>query len=485
MAQRAARPVNLLLYRRMPAAGRASLLLLHERVLMSYRNLTLLLVTMLISYACYVRAEQNPYARYVAAGFSAIDRWALEDAPDQELFNGAMHGMVSVLHRLGDEHSEFVDAGQQAAFNEDYDQEFGGVGVRLRMLGEPPLPTVIGLPERGSPADGADIRLGDRIEAVDGTATAGLDLEQITAMVRGPVGEPVVLSIRRPGSSEPHVETLVRATIQVESILGDVRQADGGWDFLISEQPRIGYVRIIKFGDKTAAELSRILADLTADGLDGLIIDVRDDAGGSLDAAIEISDLFLPAGRPIVITRDREGNERDRYISTGAGQYTELPLAVLVDRNSASASEIVAACLQDYRRAVVMGERSFGKGTVQRVMWVESGRSLLKLTTASYWRPSGKNIHRMPQDTAADQWGVTPDEGFAVKLDDEAYKAWRSYRQRRDLVGEGLDAALAAELTRAEGEVPADYVDEALRRAVVYLSGKSADSVTSSADATL
>ncbi|RIK75074.1 MAG: hypothetical protein DCC67_15790, partial [Planctomycetota bacterium] len=397
---------------------------------MSYRNLMLLCGAVLVSYACYVRAEQNPYARYVAAGFSAIDRWALKDAPDQELFNGAMHGMISVLHRLGDEHSEFVDAQQQAAFNEDYDQEFGGVGIRLRMLGDPPLPTVIGLPEPGSPAEGADIRLGDRLEAVDGTATAGLDLEDITAMVRGPVDEPVTLSIRRPGADQPHVVTLVRAVISVESVLGDVRRKDGRWDYMISRQPRIGYVRIIKFGDKTAAELSRILSELTAEGLEGLVIDVRDDAGGSLDAAVEISDLFLPAGRPIVITRDREGRERERYQSTGSGQYTQLPLAVLVDRNSASASEIVAACLQDYGRAVVVGERSYGKGTVQRVMWVESGRSLLKLTTATYWRPSGKNIHRMPGDHPGDEWGVTPNEGFAIQTTDEQYETWRRFRQR-------------------------------------------------------
>jgi carboxyl-terminal processing protease len=436
---------------------------------MSYRNLMLLLATVLVSYACYVRAEQNPYARYVAAGFSAIDRWALKDAPDQELFNGAMHGMISVLHRLGDEHSEFVDAQQQAAFNEDYDQEFGGVGIRLRMLGEPPLPTVIGLPERGSPAEGADIRLGDRLEAVDGTATAGLDLEKITAMVRGPVDEPVTLSIRRPGADQPHVITLVRAIINVESILGDVRLKDGRWDFIVSDDPRIGYVRIIKFGDKTAAELAAILAELTRDGLAGLIIDVRDDAGGSLDAAIEISDLFLPAGRPIVVTRDRDGQERERFLATGAGQYTELPLAVLVDRNSASASEIVAACLQDYKRAVVIGERSYGKGTVQRVMWVESGRSLLKLTTASYWRPSGKNIHRVPEDSEADQWGVKPDDGYGVTLSDDEYKTWWTYRQRRDLIGEGLASELAAELTKADGEIAADYVDQGLQMALKYL----------------
>lgn len=437
---------------------------------MSYRNLMLLLGMMLISYACYVRAEQNPYARYVAAGFSVIDEWGLARAPDEELFNGAMHGMISVLHRHGDQHSEFVDARQQAAFTEEYDQEFGGVGIRLRLLGSPPMPTVIGLPEPGTPAADADINLGDRIEAVDGTATAGLSLEDVTRMVRGPVGGAVTLTIRRPDAETTHAVTIDRAVINVESIVGDVRGPDGKWNFLVSEDPRIGYVRIRMFGDKTAEELSTILADLTKDQeLAGLIIDVRDDAGGSLDAAVEISDLFLRAGRTIVSTRDRDGKIRDRYLSTGAGGYANLPLVVLVDRNSASASEIVAACLQDYDRAKIIGERSYGKGTVQRLMHIESGRSLLKLTSATYWRPSEKNIHRMPEDTEANEWGVTPDDGFAVPMTEEESELWRNYRNRRDLIGEGLESELAQELTKQDGAVPADYHDLALERAIEFL----------------
>jgi carboxyl-terminal processing protease len=436
---------------------------------MSYRNLMLLLGTAVISYACYVRAEQNPYARYVAAGFSVIDRWALEEAPDQELFNGAMHGMVSVLHRYGDQHSEFVDAKQQAAFSEDYEQQFGGVGIRLRLLGEPPTPTVIGLPEPGTPAAKVDIQLADRVEAVDGRPTAGLSLEEVTSMVRGPIGEPVALTIRRPGAEQTHVVRIVRDIINVESILGDVRGKDGRWKFLIREEPRIAYVRIQKFGEKTALEMEEILRRLSRDGLDGLIIDLRDDAGGSLDAAVEISDLFLPAGRPIVLTRDRNKTVRDRFVSSGTGRYVELPLAVLVDRNSASASEIVAACLQDYERATIIGERSYGKGTVQRLVPTESGRSLLKLTSATYWRPSGKNIHRMPEDDESAEWGVSPDSGFEVKFDDEAYKTWRNYRLRRDLIGDEGDASLAAALNREDGEIPADFRDAALERAIEYL----------------
>jgi carboxyl-terminal processing protease len=147
---------------------------------------------------------------------------------------------------------------------------------------------------------------------------------------------------------------------------------------------------------------------------------------------------------------------------------------VLIDRNSASASEIVAACLQDHDRAVVVGERSYGKGTVQRLMRLESGRSLLKLTSATYWRPSGKNIHRMPGSGVEDEWGVTPNPELAVSLDDDEYEAWRGYRVRRDLIGEDVDSELAAALDLADGAVPAKFVDRTLQRAVEHLQSKLA-----------
>ena len=225
---------------------------------MSHRNLLLLLGAVVISYACYVRAEQNPYARYVAAGFSIIDRWALENAPDEELFNAAMDGMVDVLHKYGDEHSEFIDASRQAAFNEEY-----RAGVRRRR----PAAVAAG---RAAAADGhwparAGHAGGRRRTSSWATAfrrstaksTAGVTLEKVTDLVRGPKGTPVTLSILRPGETTPRTVDVQRDVITVESVLGDVRGPDGRWNYVVSEQPRIGYARIDKFGDKTAAEARR------------------------------------------------------------------------------------------------------------------------------------------------------------------------------------------------------------------------------------
>lgn len=441
---------------------------------MSHRNLLILLATLVVSYACYVRAEQNPYARYVAAGFSIIDRWSLENAPDQELFNAAMDGMVAVLHRHGDEHSEFIDAQRQSAFREEYEQEFAGVGLRLRLLGDPPLPTVVGLPEPGTPAAESGVQLADRLTAVDGKSTAGLTLEEVTSLVRGPTDSMVTLALTRPGEAVERVVEVRRAVINVESVLGDLRGDDGRWNYLLTAEPRIGYARITKFGDKTADELATIIADLSAEQeLAGLIIDVRDDPGGALDAAVAICDLFLPAGETIVTIRGRDATVRERALSTGSGN-AKLPLAVLIDRNSASASEILAACLQDHRRAAIVGERSYGKGTVQRLMRIESGRSLLKLTSATYWRPSGKNIHRMPDDPPTGQWGVMPDPRLAVSLTDQEYSDWRGYRIRRDLIGEDVDSDIASALDLADGAAPRDYVDRTLQAAIDHLRGQAA-----------
>ncbi|TWU25490.1 S41 family peptidase [Bythopirellula polymerisocia] len=439
---------------------------------MSLRNLLYFVAITLLSYVCYVRAEQNPYARYVAASYSVIDRWSLVSPPDQELFDGAMNGMIEVLNKRGDEHSMFVDQLERDNFQEDLIQEFGGIGVRILQLGDPPQLTVIGPPEPGSPAFSADIRAGDRIVAIDGQPTDEMKMRDVLRLVRGAIGSPVTLSVIHPGEKDPTDVKIVRAVITVESVFGDLRDEQNKWQFLVPGDNRIGYVRIAKFGDKTLDEFTDVLAELNSAGIKALILDVRDNYGGTLDAAVGISDLFLRAGQPIVTTRDRDGEIRDRFVSTGRGGYHDLPLAVLINHNSASASEILAACLQDYNRAVIIGERSYGKGTVQRIMQIESGRSLLKLTSATYWRPSGQNIHRMADAKESDSWGVKPDAEFEVLMDEDQYLTWRKYRYRRDLLGEHQDGPLAIQFDEQDGKIPEQFTDEALDLAVGYLESQ-------------
>ncbi|MAT71003.1 MAG: peptidase S41 [Planctomycetaceae bacterium] len=449
---------------------------------MPRRNAVLLLVVTLIAYACYVRAEQNPYARYVAAGFSMIDRWALYNEPnqrqfDQQLYAAAMEQMVEVLRARGDEHSMFVPATLKDRYREVLTQEFVGIGIRFRLLGEPAVPVVLGPPEADSPALAAGLRSGDRIVAVDGQATAGLDNDAIAQLIRGPQGSTVTLTVERSDAEEPLEISVERSVIFTASVTGVSRLSDGGWRYRLPGLPGAAFVQITKFGDKTLEELDAILAELAAEpeGLAGLVIDLRGNGGGTLDAGVGISDLFLRAGRPIVTIRGRGGKVEEKFVSTEAGDYAELPLAVLIDQDSASAAEILAACLQDYDRADIVGARSYGKGTVQQVLRLEGGRSLLKLTFATYWRPSGKNIHRMPDDGPDAQWGVSPTPGCEVHLEGDDLTTWLHFRLRQMTIGDAESPELAAALDEAEMAVPADYVDQALVLAVERLAARMSE----------
>ena len=165
----------------------------------------------------------------------------------------------------------------------------------------------------------------------------------------------------------------------------------------------------------------------------GLVLDLRDDPGGYLNAAIDVCDMLVPSG-VIVTTRGRDGRISHTYAASGDAPFTDFPMAVLINQNSASAAEIVAACLQDHHRAVIVGQRSYGKGTIQEIIDLESGCGAMKLTTASYWRPSGQNIARPHNAGPEDTWGVTPDEGYEVAVKDDDFNRWQLWRFHRDAV---------------------------------------------------
>jgi carboxyl-terminal processing protease len=226
-------------------------------------------------------------------------------------------------------------------------------------------------------------------------------------------------------------------------------------------------VRIASFGDRTAQQFATVMKELAGRGVQGIVLDLRDNVGGGLASAVAVSEMLLPAGKTIVETRGRDEILRQRYATKSDGIYSKLPIAVLVNQNSASASEIVAACLQDHRRAVVVGQRSFGKGTVQQMLPL--GKSLLKLTWAGFRRPSGANIHRAHNAAESEVWGVLPDDGFECVLSPEEFAAYRDYRSRRDnpdLPEGGLHASNGA---AAEVESADDFVDEPLRIAERFL----------------
>jgi carboxyl-terminal processing protease len=436
---------------------------------MSQRNLLILLLATALSYVCYVRGEQNPYARYVADGLAAIDRDSLEPVPDRELFQGAMDGMVKVLRRYGDDHSQFLAEEDAAPLRMEIRQEFGGIGVRIGLEGEPPRPTIVAPPDPGTPAARENLLPDDRILSIDDQTTEGMKMSDVLRLMRGRPGTSLRLTIQHKHESAPRTVELVREIINIESILGDQRGEGGRWQFALQADPRIAHVRIAFFGDHTATELARVLDEVTAHGAQAVVLDLRDNAGGVLEAAVAVCQMFLDDGKMIVETRGRGHDLRQQHATSGDGSYTTLPLAVIVNQNSASAAEIVAACLQDHRRAAVVGERTYGKGTVQQLVQLESGRSLLKLTWASFWRPSGAKIHRTAGGNEDDSWGVMPDPGLERKLSSDEYAVYRKYRSRRDVLRANQPGN--AQLNE-DSSVPTDYIDEPLQLAVEHLQDK-------------
>ena len=433
---------------------------------MTLRNLFALIGIVGVSLACYneARLQSGTYERMFqtfAQVMDEVDRHYLEEVDQQELFEGALKGMVSTL----DQYSAYVGPQEYVEFRESLSQKFGGIGIYVLMDEESGLLTVAS-PLVGTPAFRAGVLAGDKIVAIDGQSTEGFTMDDALHRLRGEPGTSVRLSVLHDGAGQTEDILIERDTIKVDTVLGDVQRADGAWDFLLSEEDRIGYVRVTSFAEQTVDELTAAIAQLEQQNAKGLIIDLRNNAGGLLSAATQTCDMFLESG-VIVTTRGRDDTVRDRYEAYSGSVARGWPIAVLVNNYSASASEIVAACLKDHGRAVVVGERTWGKGTVQEVIMLRDGKSVLKLTTASYWRPSNQNIHRRADAEEDDQWGVRPNEGYEVKLDRDEFVRMMTERRRRDTQVAG---AVQDEIDpSAEEEAAEPFVDRQLERALEYI----------------
>ncbi len=354
-----------------------------------------------------------------------VQRNYVKEVDRRKLVEAAIKGVLSEL----DPYSTYISPDELRQFESSVESEFGGIGItistddgQLRVLS----------PLAGTPAYRAGMIAGDAIVEIDGKSTADLSLDDAVKQLKGEVGSHVTLVVIHPGQSERKTVTLTREVVHVPTVLGDRRKEDDCWDFLYDHAKKIGYVRITGFSRDTGEELKRALQELTGEGVKAMILDLRFNPGGLLSSAIEVSDLFVSEGR-IVSTKGRNSAERV-WNAHKEGSFEGFPLVVLVNRYSASASEIVSACLQDHHRAVIMGERTWGKGSVQNVIPLEENQSALKLTTAAYKRPSGKNIHRFPGAKEEDEWGVMPDKGFLLRLSDEDLVAQMEDRRQRDIL---------------------------------------------------
>ena len=309
-----------------------------------------------------------------------------KDMTYRQLVYSALKGAVSRL----DPHSEFLDADSYQELQDDTEGQFGGVGL---MVGTKDGQVTVIAPMDDTPGSRAGILSGDRIVKVEGKSVDKLDLPDVVKLLRGDPGSTVSLTIERPTTGATKTFILTRAIIQMEM----VKDLNGRKIFPVDEN-QIGYVRITQFGEKTGDELEAALNRLKEQHLKGLILDLRWNPGGLLDQAVEVCQKFLRSGQLVVSTEGRHTLEK--YYAHGTGdELKNIPVVVLVNLGSASAAEIVTGCLQDLHRVVVLGEKTFGKGSVQTIFPLEDG-SALKLTVAKYYTPSHKVIH---------QRGITPD----------------------------------------------------------------------------
>ncbi len=306
----------------------------------------------------------------------------VEDISLEELIHGAVRGIFDSL----DPHSSYLSADMYDDLKVEIQGEFGGIGIELSIRDRE---LIIVAPIEGTPACRAGILAGDQIVAINGKATRDVDMMQAVRLLRGEVGETVELTISRDGMTEPFEVNLVRAIIQVESVRS--RLLDNNY----------GYLRLIQFQERSGEDVAEHLLQLhrQADGsLNGLILDLRNNPGGLLEAAVAVADLFIADGI-IVSASGRQPEMQQSFRAQAGNTQPDYPLVVLINSGSASASEIVAGALQDHQRGVVLGEQSFGKGSVQTIIPLPD-RAGLRLTTAHYYTPSGRSIQAL---------GITPD----------------------------------------------------------------------------
>ncbi len=384
--------------------------------------------------------------------YSEINARFVTDPDMRAIQQAAINGMIEAL---GDRYTEYVSAEDLAEFDKQLRGEYIGIGASVRM--EDDWLTIVS-PLEGSPAFFAGIIPGDRIVAIEGESTAGVSINQSIAKLTGKPGEPVSVTVER-GEDQFDV-VIVREQIVTRTVHGFQRANVDQWNYMIDPETKIGYVRVSQFTGGTTAEFDAALSQLLDEDVRGVILDLRFNPGGLLNTAAEMADRFLDSGL-IVSTKGRAIAE-DHIYATPQTMAPDLPLIIILNRQSASASEVVSGALRDNGRATVLGTRSFGKGSVQAVVPLPSGQGQLKITEQRYYGPSGKVIHR---EDDSSEWGVDPTEGFYVPMTNDEYNAMLTIRREREVIhNEGR--ADQAPISESPDDVLAALNDKQLSAAV-------------------
>ena len=342
----------------------------------------------------------------LAEAITIIQSDYVNEVEPKKLMYGALKGLVESLDR----HSQFLDPSAYSEMQVETKGEFGGIGLEISISKEGYLTVV--MPIDDTPAYGANLKPKDKIVKIDSQSTRGVSLHEAVKRLRGRPGSKVTLTILRDLENRLFDVTLSRAIIKIRSVKDARMVAD-----------RVGYVRLTEFQDNTPRDFRKALEGLEQQGMDGFILDLRNNPGGLLDVAVEISEIFIPKGGLILSTRGRVKSQNLEFVSKSEkGRERDYPVVVLVNGGSASASEIVAGALRDHRLAILMGTKTFGKGSVQTVIPLKDG-SAIRLTTSLYYTPSGRSIHGEgldPDVIVEEESKETPEEKGPEQTPEEA-----------------------------------------------------------------
>jgi carboxyl-terminal processing protease len=365
-----------------------------------------------------------------------------EDIGDAENLRGTHPLLIccQAMARFLDPYTGIV-SGEEQRRNTGLEQDNRGVGLEI---GDNPGngPVIVKMVKPGGPAQRAGMRPGDEITHIDGQAASEIASEKLLEMLNHtpslgppsvvmeeqtapPTNERVQLKYRRAGSAETKTATLERACFRGETVLGVTRKDDNRWNYWVDPKQRIAHLRIATIARGTANELSEVLDDLQQQDLRGLILDLRWCLGGFLDEAVDCVRPFI--GEGVVSTVKMRTREPLVHRSETAGKFQEVPMVVLVNGDTMGGGELIAAALQDHKRALVVGQRTFGKASVQTPLHLGLPDMGMKLTTGTFERPNGKNLHRFPESLPSDDWGVRPDAGLEFRVSPELNRQLREW----------------------------------------------------------
>lgn len=377
------------------------------------------------------KSEQNAQqdkGRIIGDVFDLLDQKYVRELGSDKLFDSGLKALLQGL----DPHTQYFNPQEAKEFRRNLKDTFGGIGVIFKP--EPSEYPEVVARFLNAPAARAGIQKGDLVVEVDGQSTRNLAFEKFVSRLMGRVGTTVNVSVRRPGDEKVKTFSIRRGTILTSCIRG-LDQSDKA--FWLDEKSGVGYIRISRFAEDTVPGFRSALSKLKKQGVRALVIDLRSNFGGLLSAAVKTADIFVDSG--LIVRSVGRGGKEEKWMAH-KGEEISMPVAVLINEDSASASEVFSACLQDHHRALIVGVRSFGKGSVQQMFNVGKDGAMIKMTTALYYPLSGRNIDKLSKPEDSDVWGISPDPGLEVKLDEAENEAWKkNFFAMDDHVGTDMD----------------------------------------------